>query len=79
MIIIMINKVYMKLYNSDNAVLPVVGDYCSCLGIDLNTIHLCLKQTTNKNFELNNGAVLQLEGVKHEEKLTWQACSQFTF
>ena len=44
----------MKLYNNDNVVLPVVGDYCSGLSIDLNTIHLCLKGTTHKNFELNN-------------------------
>ena len=40
------NKVYMKLYNN-NVVLPVVGDYCSGLGIDLNTIHLFLKGTTH--------------------------------
>ena len=44
----------MKLYNNDNVVLPVVGDYCTGLSIDLNTIHLCLKETTHKNFELNN-------------------------
>ena len=72
------NKVYMTLYNNDNVVLPVVGDYCSCLGIDLNTIHLCLKQT-NKNFKLNNGAVLELEDVEHREKLTWQAFSHLLF
>ena len=61
------NKIYMKLYNND-VVLPVVGDYCSGLSIDLNTIHLCLKETTHKNFELSNGAVLELEDVKHKEK-----------
>ena len=69
----------MKLYNNDNVELPVVGDYCSGLGIDLNTIHLCLKETAHKNFELNNGAVLELEDVKHKEKLTWQAFSQLLF
>ena len=72
-------KVYMKLYNNDNVVVPVVGDYCSGLGIDLNTIHLCLKEETHKNFELNNGAVLELEDVKHKEKLTWQAFSELLF
>ena len=59
--------------------IPVAGDYCSGLGIDLNTIHLCLKETARKNFELNSGAVLELEDVKHQEKLTWQAFSQLLF
>ena len=72
------NKVYMKLYNNDILV-PVVGDYCSGLGIDLNTIHLCLQEKKHKNFELNNGAVLELEDVKHKEKLTWQAFSELLF
>ena len=38
------NKVCMKLYNKDNAVVSVAGDYCSGFGIDLNTIHLCQKE-----------------------------------
>ena len=42
-------------------------------------LHLSLKETTHKNFELNNGAVLELEDVKHQEKLTWQAFSQLLF
>ena len=33
------DKVYMKLYNHDNVVIHVVGDYFSGLSIDLNTIH----------------------------------------
>ena len=52
---------------NDNNNVHVVGDYCSGLRIDLNTIHLCLKDE-NKNFEL--GAVLELEDAKHTEKLT---------
>ena len=56
----------MKLYNND-VVFTVVADYCSGLRIDLNTIHLCLKEETHKNFELNNGAVLELEDVKQRE------------
>ena len=60
----------MKLYNNDNVVLPVVGDYFSGLSIDLNTSNLCLKGKTHKNFELNNGAVLEIKDVKHKEKLT---------
>ena len=35
----------MKLYDND-AVVLVVGDLCSGLGIDLNTIHLCLEEET---------------------------------
>ena len=69
----------MKLYKNDHVVLPVVGDYCSGLGIDLNTIHLCLIETTDKSFKLNNGAVLELEDVKHKERLTWQAFRQLLF
>ena len=72
-------KVYMKLYNNDYVVVPVLGDYCSGLDIDLKTVHLCLKEETHKNFELNNGAVLELEDVKHKEKLTWQAFSELLF
>ena len=69
----------MKLYN-DDVVVPVVGDYCSGLGIDLNTIQIpCLNEKTHKNFELNNGAVVELEDVKHKEKLTWQAFSDLLF
>ena len=70
------NKVYMKLYTNDNVVVHVVGDYCSGLGIDLNTIDLYLKEETHKIFELSNGIVLELEDVKHKEKLTWQAFSE---
>ena len=66
----------MKLYNKDNVVVPVVADYCSGLCIDC-TIHLCLRDETHKSFELNNGAVLELEHVKHREKLTWQPFSEF--
>ena len=47
------NKVYMNLYNNDNVVVPVVGDYCSGLGIDLSTILLCLKEETHENFQIN--------------------------
>ena len=77
----------MKLYSNDNVVLPVVGDYCLGLGIDLNTIHLCLKETTHKKFELNNGAVLELEDVNYNllripvaergSKITDFMCSKF--
>ena len=68
------NKVYMKLYNKDNIVVRVVADCCSGLCIDC-TIHLCLRDETHKSFELNNGAVLELEHVKHREKLTRQSFS----
>ena len=60
------DKVYMKLYNNDNVVVHVVGDYYSGFGIDSNTIHLCLKEETHKDFELNNGTVLELEDVNHK-------------
>ena len=66
----------MKLYTNDNVVVHVVGDYCSGLGIDLNTIDLYLKEETHKIFELSNGIVLELEDVKHKENLTWQAFSE---
>ena len=33
----------------------------------------------HKNFQLNNEAVLELEDVKHKEKLTWQAFSELHF
>ena len=59
--------------------LPVVDDYCSGLGIDLNTIILCLKEKLHKNFEVNSGAVLEIEDLKHKEKLAWQAFSQLLF
>ena len=36
----------MKLYSNGNVMDPVVGDYCSGLGIDLNTIHFYLKEKT---------------------------------
>ena len=59
--------------------LPVVDDYCSGLGIDLNTIILCLKEKLHTNFEVNSGAVLEIEDLKHKEKSTWQAFSQLLF
>ena len=34
------NKVYMKLYNKDHVVAPVVGDYYICLGIDLKVVSI---------------------------------------
>ena len=59
----------MKLCDNDNVVVPVVVvDYCSGHGIDLHTIHLCLKEKTHKNFELNNGADI---------KITECICSKF--
>ena len=53
------NKVYMKLYNNDHVVLPVVGDYCSGLGIYLNTIHLpafsqLLFRLSSADFQINS-------------------------
>ena len=64
------DKVYMKLYNND-VVVHVLGDYCLGLGIDLNTICLCLKKETHKHFEL--------EDVQHKEKLICQAFSELLF
>ena len=58
----------MKLYNNDNAVVPVVGDYCSGLGIELNTIHLCLKEEAHKNVELN-GKLLNWKSLNIQAQL----------
>ena len=35
--------------NTNNNNVHVAEDYCSGLCIDLNTIHLCLKEETHKN------------------------------
>ena len=42
----------MELYNNDNNNVHVVGDYCSGLHIDLNTIHLYLKDENIKILNL---------------------------
>ena len=42
------------------------------LGIDLSIIDLCLKEATDHCFDLNNGAVLELDGLRIKKELTWQ-------
>ena len=68
-----INKIYSKLYPSsvvkdDN----FIGKNCCMLGIDLSMIDLCLKGATGQCFDLNNGAVLELDGLRIKKELTWQ-------
>ena len=66
-----IYKIYSKLYPSsvvedDN----FFGKNCSMFGIDLKVISLCLKGAIDKYFDLNNGAVLELDGFRIKKKLT---------
>ena len=68
-----INKIYSKLYPSsvvkdDN----FIGKNCCMLGIDLSVIDLCLKGATDQCFDLNNGAVLELDDLRIKKELTWQ-------
>ena len=68
-----INKIYSKLYPSsvakdDN----FIGKNCCMLGIDLSVIDLCLKGATDQCFDLNNVAVLELDGLRIKKELTWQ-------
>ena len=42
------------------------------LGIDLSIIDLCLKEATDQCFDLNNGAVLELDGLRIKKELAWQ-------
>ena len=42
------------------------------LGIDLSVIDLCLKGATDQCFDLNNGAVLELDDLRIKKELTWQ-------
>ena len=68
-----INKIYSKLYPSsvvkdDN----FIGKNCCMLGIDLSVIDLCLKGATDQCFDLNNGAVLELDDLRIKKQLTWQ-------
>ena len=67
-----INKIYSKLYPSsvvenDN----FIGKNCCMLGIDLDVIFLYLKGTIDKCFELNSGAVLELDGLRIKKEVTW--------
>ena len=75
-----INKIYSKLYPSsvvedDN----FFGKNCSMFGIDLKVISLCLKGAIDKCFDLNNGAVLELDGFRIKKKLTWQMFANLIF
>ena len=68
-----INKIYFKLYptsvvKDDN----FIGKNCCMLGIDLSVIYLYLKGATDQCFDLNNGAVLELDGLRIKKELTWQ-------
>ena len=68
-----ISKIYSKLYPSsvvkdDN----FIGKNCCMLGIDLSVIDLCLKGATDQCFDLNNGAVLELDDLRIKKELTWQ-------
>ena len=68
-----INKIYSKLYPSsvvkdDN----FIGKNCCMLGIDLSVIDLCLKGATDQCFDLNKGAVLELDDLRIKKELTWQ-------
>ena len=68
-----ISKIYSKLYSSsvvkdDN----FIGKNCCMLGIDLSVIYLYLKRATDQCFDLNNGAVLELDGLRIKKELTWQ-------
>ena len=42
------------------------------LGIDLSVIDLCLKGATDQCFDLNNGAVLELDDLRIKKELTWE-------
>ena len=45
------------------------GKNCSTLGIDLKIIDLCLKGALDKYFNLNNGAVSELDGLRIKERI----------
>ena len=75
-----INKIYSKLYPSsvvENH--NFIGKNCCMLGIDLNIIDLCLKGEVDKCFELSNGAVLELDGLRIKKELTWQMFANLIF
>ena len=60
-----INKIYSKLHRSSvDEDHNFIGKNCCMLDIDLNVIDLCLKGETDKCFELSNGAVLELDGLR---------------
>ena len=73
-------KIYSKLYPSsvaedDN----FIGKNCSMLGIDLKVIDLCLKGAKDKCFNLNNGAVLELDSLIIKKELAWQVFTNLIF
>ena len=49
-----------------------IGKNCCMLGINLSMIDLCLKGATDQCFDLNNGAVLELDGLRIKKELIWQ-------
>ena len=73
-------EIYPKLYPSsvvkdDN----FIGKNCYMLGIDLSVIDLCVKGgggggggATDQCFDLNNGAVLELDDLRIKKELTWE-------
>ena len=75
-----INKIYFKLYPSSVVEDDIfIGKNCCMLGIDLNVIDLCFKGAIDKCFELNNGAVLELDGLRIKKELTWQVFANLIF